>query len=504
LLLCVVIACWIDLGTLHRFHDGDTLLPMLTSLYRWTPFFWHQDRVGMFIPLVAAPFKDPFVNILVQGALNVFSLLAFMFLIARYMIRDASYPVVAGLGIVAFLVLTPAKYRFDCFLHPILGLWLALALGGLVLADPQDGKRLSWRQWTLALALLMLAHWVYIAVMIVLVPLVVFRFWLSPRPGPSPRRGRVVFRLLMANYGGAGVPLRLIVLAFLFGFALMKYIGHKARPPLASTEFGALSPTRWPNTWAMLLERTWEALSPQYWPYSLLAGTALGLIIVLAIPVLRRHSRAALRAATAMIGAGACYAVFLGTRRWMEMNDYHARYLMPSVMLWQGALIAIAVGPICASLSTVTRKWLYVLTVPTLLLAAICSYGFPSAAGVRRDLDGIEINNTPVKAMTEEIVDANVTHVAGSYWTVWPLVFHANLVLHERGEARTIWGVTDRAQATTHLWKVPTKDLCVAVPVGDIEEAEGYLKAFGFPPLEVTEKRFTVWILRPVAAVQPK
>src|SRR4051812_27030057 len=81
LLLCAAAALWIDLGTLHRLQHGDSLLPVLVSLQRWTPFFWEQDRYGMLIPLLARPVTNPLGNLLVQGFLNVSCGLSAFFLL---------------------------------------------------------------------------------------------------------------------------------------------------------------------------------------------------------------------------------------------------------------------------------------------------------------------------------------------------------------------------------------------------------------------------------------
>ena len=83
LLVCAALAVWIDLGSLHRCQHADSLLPVPISLYRWTPFYWELDRIGMLVPLLALPFKNPLVNLLVQDAVNVFGGLAFLFLLAR-------------------------------------------------------------------------------------------------------------------------------------------------------------------------------------------------------------------------------------------------------------------------------------------------------------------------------------------------------------------------------------------------------------------------------------
>src|SRR5262245_15413960 len=82
LLLCAGAALWADLGTLHRLQHGDSLMPVLVSLQRWTPYFWEQDRYGMLIPLLARPVTNPFANLLFQGFLNVTFGLAAFFLLA--------------------------------------------------------------------------------------------------------------------------------------------------------------------------------------------------------------------------------------------------------------------------------------------------------------------------------------------------------------------------------------------------------------------------------------
>ena len=64
LLVCAALAIWIDLGDFHRWQCSDSLMPVLTSLYRWTPFYWGCNRIGMLVPLVArtqtAPPAQPF------------------------------------------------------------------------------------------------------------------------------------------------------------------------------------------------------------------------------------------------------------------------------------------------------------------------------------------------------------------------------------------------------------------------------------------------------------
>jgi hypothetical protein len=92
--------------------------------------------------------------------------------------------------------------------------------------------------------------------------------------------------------------------------------------------------------------------------------------------------------------------------------------------------------------------------------------------------------------------------VAGDYWRVWPSVFHANLMLREQGETRTVWGITLHAEPTRPQWKhMPLEKLRVAVPLEDQEIAQTWLQALHLPPMVVVEKRPTIYVLRPAAVV---
>ena len=50
-----VAAALVDLGGFHRLEQADSIVPVLVSLQRWTPFFWDQERFGMLVPLLALP-----------------------------------------------------------------------------------------------------------------------------------------------------------------------------------------------------------------------------------------------------------------------------------------------------------------------------------------------------------------------------------------------------------------------------------------------------------------
>jgi hypothetical protein len=486
LLLCAAVAGWVNLGTFHRHHHADSLVPILVSLQRWTPFIWCQDRMGMLVPLLALPFQSPLANLLVQGTLHVFAALTAGFLLARYVLPDRTYPLVGALSAAGFLALAPPAWVFDFTANTFYGLWLALGLGGLLLAERRPGERAlpRWRG-LLALLLLVLAHWVFAAAAFVLVPLVIARRLCgdtSPPAHPPDKAAR--------RRRGALVPaLPLALLGFAAGFLLMRLVHIACR-----TGLGTLPPGQWWGTWEQLAINAWADLTPSGWPV-LLAGMAAAGGVWLLFPALRRRAARAWRAAAVLAAAGVGYFLLMGTREWMALNSFCARYTRPTVFLLHGALLVAGVAPLCAVLPARIHKSLGTLTPVLLLLAAASAYGYPSLQGVRAQLD------RTLGACTNDILAARCTHVAGNYWRVWPAVFHANLALYEQGRNAEVWGITIRCEETLRRWRdMPREAARIAVAAGGDADADPYLSATGFPELVVAEKRPTVWVLRPPAS----
>src|SRR4029434_3206453 len=128
--VCAGVAIWVDLGTLHRSHTGDSLIPILVSLYRWTPFYWGQDRLGMLLPLLAVPFPNPLTHLLVQIGVSTCASFVSMCLLARYTLPRGLWQLAALLSAAGFLALAPGWMRFEILaVHQPYGLSLALALG---------------------------------------------------------------------------------------------------------------------------------------------------------------------------------------------------------------------------------------------------------------------------------------------------------------------------------------------------------------------------------------
>ena len=190
LLLCVPVAMCVNLGNFHGMHHGDSILPILVSLQRWTLFFWDQDRVGMLVPLLAMPIKNPLMNLLVQEAIYIFCSLATFFLLARYMLRDLTYPLVGVMSAALFLVAAPPSLVFNFTAGTFYSVWFGLGLGGLLLAETWPTTSRSLWRILLAVALLTAVHWVNASAALLLGPLLVFRASLSRHAGAQAQDGQ--------------------------------------------------------------------------------------------------------------------------------------------------------------------------------------------------------------------------------------------------------------------------------------------------------------------------
>lgn len=528
LLLCAAAALWIDFGSLHRWHHSDSLLPALISLYRWTPFYWELDRIGMLVPLVARSVKHPLYNLLVQDGLYTFFSLSALVLMPRYLLRNATYPAAGVLSVVAFLTLTPGYYRFEYMIDTQYGVWLFLGLASLILLEKPTGAPLSWPRRTAAAALMILAHWVYCTATMFLGPLIVFRALFCAGGGVDMlfgfRRGTMVpagadallgrqrggnlslrggWQSLVRNAPAAELGRSLVVLAigFFAGLGLMQLA------PIHDTDFASLPIGDWPRTWSHLLTTSWSSLAPQHWPWFLLSGAALGLAAH-CIPAVRNKAQANWRSAAAALAAATIIGLFIGTRHWVVANAYNFRFLLPSALMTQAALLGVAVAPLAVVLNKRTRRFGYLAALPLTLGAAAFGYGRPSLDGVYQDLDpyyNAAAAGAPSGIGTRDLLDCRCTHVAGDYWKVWHAVFRANLALYERGERRVIWGLSLRCRPTYRYWsKIPRDQMRVAIAGGGDPEADAYLAHFQLGPLGVSEKRESLWVLQPQEVLAAK
>ena len=168
-------AALVALGRLHRLEQGDSLVPVLVSLQRWTPFYWDQERYGMLVPLLAWPVRDPLWNLLVQRFLLGTAGLGAVVLLARHVLAGRDWPLAGALAAAGLLAAAPAPWLFEYLFDQPYGLSLALAAAGLAVAEPGADGRRPWPRLLWGAVLVLAAHWVNAATGILLGALAVAR-----------------------------------------------------------------------------------------------------------------------------------------------------------------------------------------------------------------------------------------------------------------------------------------------------------------------------------------
>ncbi len=495
LILCAMLALCIDFGHFHRHHDGDSLVQVLISLCRWTLFSWELDRFGSLLPLLALPVDDPFGNLMIQSGLGIFFSLATFFLLPRYVLRDRTWPLVGALGASSFLLFAPEGYRFSMMEGYVPNFTsLALGLGGLVLTEKQGRVRTST-----GLGLMVLAHWVHVGGFTIFIPLVLARELLL-RTGSEPTEsndGGAQTRWTRLWKSEADRQFILLCLSTVIGIILTRFSRYHG------TSFGLLPPGEWLLSWSRMAQNCCAALSVSFgpsWPNVLLILAGTGVFFALCAS--RRTTRSHLIRIVLVLGlTGLANAMVIGSMKWMKINEFHDRYWVSTIIVFQTALVAIAVWPMLSQLSIRVNRGLRLGAIPVLFGVTIGSYGMPSVSNVRSDID------RSLGAHTAEIIDSGCTHVFGDFWDVWPAVYHANLTLRERGSSRLVWGIAVKSWPTRELWRCPTKQMRIAQTLrprrpdrteDNFQIASRYLNSPN--PLVEIERRPTIRILQPRAS----
>jgi hypothetical protein len=408
------VAAWIDFGAIHEFQHADSLIPVLVSTQRWTPFFWGQDRFGMLVPLLAMPVQHPLANLLLQGWLNAAAALLAPFIVARYFVGPRSeWLVVGALTNALLLAATPPVIQFDWLITQPYALAIALGFGGLILAA--DARQ---RPTVIAaLVLLILAHWVNQGIAVLLA---VGLLW---------RRDRVLRSAA------------LVAVAFASGVALSTFLAP-AHTTTALTPVGD-----WVDGWRQLVVNASTTIAHP----AIALGTSAAMAVAVIIVARRPAGRAALLAAAFVVAIGVVHALVVGTSAWVKMNLYYPRYMFPTLMMF-GVAAAIVVASACAARATALTL------IASALVAAMVGvvYGVPSIGRVSRRLDA------QLGRMTPDVIATGAGAIAGDYWTVWPAVFHANLAMARAHSNRHVYALTYRSDATDALWYRPNASILVA------------------------------------------
>ncbi len=426
----------------HESEHADAIVPLLTSLYRWTPFFWQQDRFGMAVPLLALPIKSPPANLIVQNTID--SLLAFMVfgLLARYLLpRGRDWIVQAALALATFVAFAADNEKFDVFgpAQPY-SASLAMALVGLELWRCRSSR--SRLFVPIVLALLAIAEWINLAVMIPLVPLVIARLIADLAGSPK------------TPWYKTALPFSIPLAGFVVGALVAHQLGRHFGAQHANDTL--LPITVWLRSWRRWAHTCWRHLRPHHWE-SVCAVLAVGGLLSSLRPAIRARSRAQLSAGFALM-CGAVYSfLVMGTFRWVRFNGYPLRYALPSLVMANCALMQWACLPL-PELGEKPKRWFSLAAPIVVWVAIVYAYGLPGPGRIEAAFD------KKWGQLAREVNEAHATHVVGGYWSTWPVVFRANWLRHEQGVPSVVYGLAHRCGPTLGLARqIPSQKWRVAL-----------------------------------------
>jgi hypothetical protein len=497
LAVVVFAVVWIVLGPIHRFHQADSLLPVLASCYKWTPFFWHQNRLGALVPLLASPFRDPGVNLFIQAGLNSFLGLLAIFLAARYVGGRRRW--IAGGAIATLLLMCWPQQRIFNYLigHHEYSSALGLGFAALLLLSKEDGRRGRLR-FALGVGCLFCALWVNYATAIILGAVVVWRWLFGGSFGTDWRSLRFAgLPQGLKSLAQKEPPKTLLMIAGVLILWLGLSLLSSHRQDYAKLNLGN---GQW-AAYATLATKTWR-----YFLSGMLWKEWMAVFVVALVSLISRAGRRALRASAVAAGclsaAAVCHFAVIGMLGWVAEYHFSPRYATTSVIMLQCAVAVFAGMQWHAVLGDRKAAIATAGLVIVLAVVVVLKFDPPSPRKVRAILDQL------FGTYTNEVLTSGCTHICGNSWTVWPAIFHVNMVLYEQGSRRRVWGITERSEPTQDKWRsIPMEQWKVAVPIIDpiqrsevrIRKAEvdWLMRHFKLPPLEEIERLTTIRVCRP-------
>ncbi len=514
------VSLWIDFSRIQSRQNGDSLVMSLVSLYHWTPLFWEQDRLGMLVPALATPFRSPLGNMLAQAGLTIFSGLASFFLLGYYLAGRRRGLAIGAVSAILFLLLNRESRRFGylVYIHQFatsttLALLALLAIEHAARGQRRPGWSGLW-PWPTAFGLLGLALWVNPAAAFAIGPLVLARRALAGRRAREfdsddgyleacdPALDTASPAIAADSESWADRPRWLgltdgdlfALAAIALGLGLSMAISRSAATEAA--EYHLLGPRAWlACAWGVARDLPGQLDGRWFW--TMLVVAALG-FVPLCWPAGRRAARGSGAVALALLLAAAAQYAFVTSLEHVHRTDF-GHYAFTAVFLWQGACVAFCVLQWAA---VAPREHAWTFRAPWALLAlfavlAAARHGRPGLDVVRRSLA------ESIGRYSGEVLARGATHVAGDYTDVWTTVFHANMLLAQRGEDRVVWGIAARAAPTADRWRaVPADQTRVAVLRGQETAAHAALARYGVGPLAVDVEGQTLRLERPLAALE--
>ena len=476
LLLNALAAVWLAFSSIHAHHNSDSLVSSLSSLYAWTPYFWHQDRVGMFVPLLTSVCSDPMGNLILQTGIMAFAGLCLPLALAELIYPHPVGRLAETLANVTMLAFSSHLITNTFLLEYYYPLAMSLGCTGLLVLRRGSGWPSWWRVVGSAVCL-GVACWVYIGLPIWLGPLALVRAWLQPgEPWPGFNRSVFLRPLLHAR---SLIGLASIVATFLVNYLLIQASQHE-RIRYRATPTISVPQSDWVKSWRAFWNYVQELHGTTTWESVAVGMAVLGQAATLALRV--RPGYPIVRAAIILLIPAAIEVLFMGTRHWPALNGHHPRYVLgalESVQLTFALLTALPLARIAAE----RGRWLCFGIAAAALFCVIADrYGFPSASRPRHEID------IHTGRWTAPLLAADVDALGGDYWSVWPTLFHTNMVLRERGERRCIIAVSYRGRPLLERWDWSSQPVLRVAVRKDRLEFKGFLHGIELCGLAIPEK----------------
>lgn len=503
--ILIAIAFWMGFSKMSLPHSSDTLMPSLMSLQKWTFFYWGQERLGSFLPLVLIPFKHPLTNYLVQKIIAIYFGFVCLFLIGRYITNHQNWiPIGCISAILMFNCLFQEQIIAYFINHYEYSISLTFALSGVLILSNKPIRKLSKLNILIGTFFFLLAHWVNISIILALGPLVFAHCFFKPFPINSSnikdnisllRKDKFYFlqkgKLLRELFEFFFIPI-IFGCAFIANLIFSKF--YRISNSLdALTDFRFLPVSFWTESWYKMAFNAWE----NFFQNGLM--TTLGVFTIFALaslimPQSRKVFPSAVFSLSIILLSAFIHILAIGTLRHMEINLFNDRYLFIPLVLIIVGIIAFSFTLIQPNIPKNIQTVITYFLLAGLLINAIYKTDHLSAADIKMFF------HHKYGAISKEVVGSHSTHIIGNYWDVWPVVFYSNLQLYENDTDKQIWGLTLRGNETKLLWKdIPLEQFRIAMfHDSNSREFQRYIKQFDLPELRVAKKLNHISILEPI------
>ena len=432
-------AAWLTFSAKLQVFGADTLVPVFVSLYRWTPFYWGQNRLGMVIPLLASPIADPVANLQTQTAISFALGLLLPFLLSRWLLGPRRWLVGGALGATVLVAALRPFWLHFFLVAQCYAASATIALAGVLLVESRRKIRQAAGWFLLAIA-----FWLNPSTLLWLAPVSLLRAFAPPGEDLAVGRPDRRLALQLAGLGGLAVALT---------------FAGRLVPGGSETPLGLAPVTEWPQIWGGLASGSLAHL-PVVWTI----GLALLPIALAIADALRWAPEATLRARRVLLllgVGGVAQLLGVGVFAWVaQVRSAPAgwRYAIPTVLfaLLAPALVLAAYWPRdgreIARLGALRLRFGWgLLALPVLGLAL--AIGAPSLVRTREAMEVDTRSGLHLEPFARELVAARATHLLAPYWIAYPIAFRANSALFAAGERRTLWPLAYRAEAARDLWE---------------------------------------------------